>query len=181
MALLRGTAASLADLGLPLFGKTGTTNGPTNVWFVGGSQDIVGGVYIGFDQPRSLGGYVQGSTFAAPIFKQFVQQTRSRWNHRPFMAPADVRMVRIDRVSGKRVFDAEPGTDPRAAVIWEAFKADTEPLRTTRQDELAAQREALIAAIRKGSQARARVAAAPAPAAPSEASVIADESNLAPE
>ena len=177
----RGTAASLADLGLPLFGKTGTTTGPTNVWFVGGSQDIVGGVYIGFDQPRSLGGYAQGSTFAAPIFKQFVQQTRSRWSHRPFMAPADVRMVRIDRVSGKRVFDAEPGTDPKAAVIWEAFKADTEPLRTTRQDELAAQREALIAAIRKGSQARARTAAPAAAAAPSQAAVVVDETSLATE
>jgi penicillin-binding protein 1A len=154
----RGTAMVLSDLGLPLFGKTGTTSGPTNVWFVGGSQDIIGGVYIGYDQPRSLGGYAQGSTFAAPIFKQFVVESRGRWDHRPFMAPADVRMVKIDRVSGKRVFDAEPGTDPKASVIWEAFKADTEPLRTTRQDELATQREALIAAIRKGSQARDRAA-----------------------
>ena len=179
----RGTAVVLSDLGLPLFGKTGTTSGPTNVWFVGGSQDIVGGVYIGFDQPRSLGGYAQGSTFAAPIFKQFVTETRGRWGHRPFMAPADVRMVKIDRISGKRVFDAEPGTDPKASVIWEAFKADTEPLRTTRQDELAAQREALIAAIRKGSQARTRAVAAPVAAAtePSAVSTIAAESAVASE
>ena len=51
------------------------------------SQDVVGAVYIGFDQPRSLGGYVQGGTFAAPIFKQFVQETRNRWSHKPFVAP----------------------------------------------------------------------------------------------
>jgi penicillin-binding protein 1A len=177
----RGTAVTLSDLGLPLFGKTGTTTGPTNVWFVGGSQDIVGGVYLGFDKPRSLGGYAQGSTFAAPIFKQFVQQTRNRWDHRPFMAPADVRMVKIDRVSGKRVFDADPGTDPKAAVIWEAFKADTEPLRTTRQDELAAQREALLAAIRKGSQAKTRAVAAPAAADPAAATVTPNEANVATE
>ncbi|HEY6870285.1 MAG TPA: transglycosylase domain-containing protein, partial [Novosphingobium sp.] len=68
----RGTATVLRDLGLPLFGKTGTTSGPTNVWFMGGSPDIVGGVYMGYDQPHSLGGYAQGGTFAAPIFKQFV-------------------------------------------------------------------------------------------------------------
>jgi penicillin-binding protein 1A len=149
----RGTGTVLRDLNLPLFGKTGTTTGPTNVWFAGGSQDIVGALYIGFDQPRSLGGYVQGGTFAAPIFKQFVQETRNRWSHKPFVAPAEVRMVKIDRVSGKRVFGGEPGNDPKAAVIWEAFKEDTEPARATRQDELVKQRDALLAAIRRGARA----------------------------
>ncbi len=175
----RGTAVTLSDLGIPLFGKTGTTTGPTNVWFVGGSQDIVGGVYIGFDQPRSLGGYAQGSTFAAPIFKQFVQQTRGRWDQRPFTAPADIRMVKIDRASGKRVFDADPGSDPKSSVIWEAFKADTEPRRTTRQDEVAAQREALIAAIRKGSQPKARAAPVDSGAVPSAPPSIAPDNNVA--
>ena len=52
----RGTATVLRDLNRPLFGKTGTTNGPTNVWFVGGTPDIVAGVYLGYDQPRPLGG-----------------------------------------------------------------------------------------------------------------------------
>lgn len=148
----RGTATTLRDLGLPLFGKTGTTTGPTNVWFMGGSQKIVGGVYIGFDAPRSLGGYAQGGTFAAPIFKQFVQESRSRWDHTPFIAPADIRMVKIDRVSGKRVFDGSPTDDPKASIIWEAFKADTEPRRASRQDQIAAQREAIIAAIRKAAR-----------------------------
>src|SRR5690606_19091373 len=50
----RGTATRLRDLDMPLFGKTGTTTGPTNAWFVGGSPDIVAGVYLGFDQPRNL-------------------------------------------------------------------------------------------------------------------------------
>ncbi len=52
----RGTAVRLRDLDLPLFGKTGTTSGPTNAWFIGGSADMVAGVYVGFDQPRNLGG-----------------------------------------------------------------------------------------------------------------------------
>jgi penicillin-binding protein 1A len=146
----RGTAVVLRDLGLPLFGKTGTTSGPTNVWFVGGSQKYVAGVYLGYDQPRSLGGYAQGGRIAAPIFKQFVQATRPRWSSLPFVAPEGIRMVRIDRVTGKRVFGVEPGDDPKSGIIWEAFKPDTEPVRATRADDLAKQRDALVAAIARG-------------------------------
>ena len=56
----RGTATILRDLDRPMFGKTGTTSGPTNVWFVGGTPDIVAGVYIGYDQPRRMGGMRAG-------------------------------------------------------------------------------------------------------------------------
>jgi penicillin-binding protein 1A len=150
----RGTATVLRDLNLPLFGKTGTTTGPTNVWFAGGSQDLVGAVYLGYDQPRSLGGYAQGGSIAAPMFKQFVQQTRNRWSDRPFVSPANIHWVKIDRVSGKKVFAGEPTSDPRSGIIWEAFKADSEAQRTTRRDELSKQRDALIAAIRRGAQSQ---------------------------
>jgi len=145
----RGTATVLRDLGMPLFGKTGTTSGPTDVWFVGGSPDVVGGVYIGYDQPRSLGGWAQGGRVAAPIFKQFVQETKGKWLGRPFLAPAGVRMVRIDRRSGKRVFDGWPTDEPMASVIWEAFKPDTEPRRTGRQDETDQMRELILAQLRR--------------------------------
>jgi penicillin-binding protein 1A len=145
----RGTAVVLRDLDMPLFGKTGTTTGPTNVWFVGGSPDIVAGVYMGFDQPRNMGGYAQGGTLAAPIFKQFVQESKGRWSGRPFLAPPGVRMVRVDRRTGKRVFDAWPTDDPKAGVIWEAFKPDTEPRRGGRQDEIDAMRELILAQLRR--------------------------------
>ena len=134
--ITRGTATRLRGLELPLFGKTGTSSGPTNAWFVGGSPDIVAGTYLGFDQPRSMGGYVQGGNTAAPIFQQFVTKTKERWTDEPFVAPAGVRMVRIDRNSGKRVFGGTPSDDAKAAIIWEAFKPDTEPDRSTRQDEV---------------------------------------------
>ncbi|NBW74765.1 MAG: penicillin-binding protein [Sphingomonadaceae bacterium] len=150
----RGTATVLRDLGLPLFGKTGTTTGPTNVWFAGGSQDIVGAVYLGYDQPRSLGGYAQGGSIAAPMFKQFILESRNRWFNRPFVAPANIHWVKIDRVSGSKVFAGNQTDDPKSSIIWEAFKADSEVPRTTRQDDLAKQRDALIAQIRRGSQAR---------------------------
>jgi penicillin-binding protein 1A len=151
--ITRGTAVVLRDLGLPLFGKTGTTTGPTDVWFVGGSQKFVVGVYLGYDRPRSLGGYAQGGRIAAPMFKQVVQTTRKRWSELPFVAPEGIRMVRIDRVSGKRVFGVEPGDQAKSSVIWEAFKPDTEPARPTRADDLVKQRDALFAAIARGRQA----------------------------
>jgi penicillin-binding protein 1A len=145
----RGTAVRLRSLGLPLAGKTGTTNGPTNAWFVGGSPDLVAGTYLGFDQPRDMGGYVQGGNTAGPIFKDFVEATRKRWSGRPFLAPAGIRMVRIDRRTGTRVFDAEPTDDPLSGVIWEAFKPDTEPRRTQRQDQIDAMRELILAQLRR--------------------------------
>ena len=54
----------------------------------------------------------------------------------PFTAPKGIRMVRIDRQSGRRVYGSWPGTDPKAAIIWEAFKPESEPRRTIREDEI---------------------------------------------
>ncbi len=134
----RGTATILRDLDRPLFGKTGTTNGPTDVWFVGGSPHVVAGLYLGYDQPRNMGGYAQGGSLAAPIFKQFARKALEGMPKTPFVAPQGVRLVRVDRKSGKRVYGSWPGDDPKSAVIWEAFKAETEPKRTIRQAELEA-------------------------------------------
>jgi penicillin-binding protein 1A len=133
----RGTAVVLRDLKRPLFGKTGTTSGPTNVWFIGGSPEIVAGVYMGFDQPRPMGGYAQGGTLAAPIFKQFAIAAFKDMPPIPFRIAPGIRMVRIDRRSGQKVFGAWPTDDPKAAVIWEAFKPESEPRRTFGRDETA--------------------------------------------
>ena len=150
----RGTAIALSDLGLPLFGKTGTTSGPTNVWFCGGNQDLVGGVYLGYDAPRSLGGYAQGGTIAAPIFKQLILATKPRWSTKPFVAPRDIHWVKVDRISGQRVFTGIPTNDPKASVIWETFKAESEARPGPQTDVVAAQRSALLNAIRRGAQSR---------------------------
>ena len=148
--ITRGTAANLRDLGLPLFGKTGTTSGPTNVWFVGGSPNIVAGTYIGYDQPRSLGGYAQGATFAVPIFRQFLLATRDHWDHTPFVAPPGISMIRIDRQSGQRVFTGDASDDPGASVIWEAFKPETAPARETHEQAADAKRGELLDLVRRG-------------------------------
>jgi len=129
----RGTATRLRSLNRPLFGKTGTTSGPTNVWFVGGTPDVVAGVYIGYDQPRPMGHAAQGGRIAAPIFGQWAEVAFKDLPKTPFVAPAGIRWVRIDRASGKRVYGVFPTTeDPKSAVIWEAFQPQTEPRRSYR-------------------------------------------------
>lgn len=149
-AVSRGTATVLNPVELPLFGKTGTTTGPKDVWFIGGTQQYVAGAYVGFDQPRNMGGYAYGGTISAPIIKSLIEKTRSKWSDLPPVAPNGVRMVRVDRRSGKRVLDGWPTDDPRSAIIWEAFKPDTEPERYTRQDEIAARRNEILQLIRAG-------------------------------
>jgi penicillin-binding protein 1A len=141
----RGTAVALKDMGRPLFGKTGTTTGPKEVWFVGGSADLVAGVYIGFDTPRDMGGYAQGGTLAVPIFKQFAEQAMENMPVVPFRGAPGIRMVRIDRASGRRVFGAWPSEEPDASVIWEAFKPSSEPTRSMRRDEQSTVSKAKVA------------------------------------
>ena len=147
----RGTATVLRDLNRPLFGKTGTTNGPTNVWFVGGTPDIVAGVYLGYDQPRSLGGYAQGGRISAPIWKQWALTALKNQPKVPFVAPPGIRWVRIDRASGKPVFGVFPtSNEAQPSVIWEAFQPQTEEQRTQRSSmgdpyNEATQQQALIA------------------------------------
>ena len=149
----RGTAQRLRDLGRPLFGKTGTTTGPNDVWFIGGTADIVAGVYVGYDQPRSLGGYAQGGRIAAPIFEQFARAAIKDMPVVEFRAPAGIRMVRIDRRSGRKVFGTWPSNEPKAAVIWEAFKPETEPRRSIRRDQIAAREAAATPTRRRAAAA----------------------------
>ena len=128
--ITRGTGTELLKLNRPLAGKTGTTSGPRDVWFVGGTQQLVAGLYLGYDKPRDMGGYVQGGTVAAPIWRRFGELALKDAPQLPFTIPAGVRMVRVDRRSGKRVYGPWPGPENKAAVIWEAFKPDSEPRRT---------------------------------------------------
>ncbi|HUG45599.1 MAG TPA: PBP1A family penicillin-binding protein [Sphingomicrobium sp.] len=156
----RGTATVLRDLDRPLFGKTGTTSGPTNVWFVGGSPDIVAGVYVGYDQPRAMGHAAQGGRIAAPIFKEWAQAALKDQPKTPFVAPSGIRWVRVDRGSGRRVFGTFPTqTDPKSQVIWEAFRPQTEPRRSFRRADAKeaermaqAKEEVRRAASRRGSK-----------------------------
>jgi penicillin-binding protein 1A len=131
----RGTAKVLRGLDRPIMGKTGTTTGPKDVWFVGGTPDMVAGVYIGYDQPRNLGSWAQGGRVAAPIWGQVAREMLKDKPARPFTAPPGVRMVRVERRTGRKVFGGWPSDDGNSAIIWEAFRPDSEPTRVVRRSD----------------------------------------------
>ena len=64
-------------------GKTGTTNKNMDTWFIGYTSKIVIGVYVGFDEPKSLGKYETGAKTALPIFKNFVENVVNKGNALP--------------------------------------------------------------------------------------------------
>jgi penicillin-binding protein 1A len=117
----RGTGTAVKAVGKPLAGKTGTTNEGRDVWFMGFSPDLVAGVYLGFDQPRSLGEKATGGRYSAPIFRDFMMEALKNEPATPFRVPPGIRLVRTDYYTGMR---AAPGA---GKVIWEAFKPGTEP------------------------------------------------------
>lgn len=117
----RGTAMKLKELGRPLAGKTGTTNESKDTWFIGFSPDLVAGVFVGFDEPRSLGKRETGASAALPIFKTFMEEALKDQPLIPFRMPPGIRNVQIDARTGTRAMSGGGN------VIWEAFVAGTEP------------------------------------------------------
>ena len=104
----RGTAAQASVLGRPIGGKTGTTNDFRSAWFVGFSPDIVVGVFVGFDDNRSLGNNETGAVDAVPIFIDFMQTALQGTPVHDFKKPADLKFADVHG-------------------ILEGFRAGTEP------------------------------------------------------
>ena len=112
----RGTGKGLKDLKLELAGKTGTTNKNTDTWFIGFTSNLVVGVYVGYDNPKSLGKFETGSKTAMPIFKEFIKKTANTFNARPFKVAENIKMMVVDSITGKK---ANPKTQ---LAIIESFK-----------------------------------------------------------
>ena len=119
----RGTAAYSvgAQIKKPLAGKTGTSQDAQSVWFIGFSPDLACGVYVGFDNPRTLGPKEQGATVAAPIFRDFMKDALADAPPTPFRVAPGIEEVPVDWKSGNPVPPGTPGA------IMEAFKAGTAP------------------------------------------------------
>ncbi len=117
----RGTGRSIAQIGKPLAGKTGTSNDSVDTWFVGFSPDLVVGVFVGFDEPKSLGKHETGSSAAAPIFKAFMEKALKDKPGTPFRIPPGTRLIRVNHDTGQR---AEVGD---RNVILEAFRPGEAP------------------------------------------------------
>ena len=113
-----GTGSRLRTLGKHLAGKTGTTNKNQDAWFVGFSPDLVVAVYVGFDNPRTLGKFETGAAAALPIFYDFMQQAMAEYADVPFRIPSGIKLVRVNHKTGK------PATPNDDVVIWEALKPE---------------------------------------------------------
>ncbi|MEP9389415.1 penicillin-binding protein 1A [Mesorhizobium sp. KR9-304] len=119
--VLRGTATTLLELNRPVAGKTGTTNDEKDAWFIGFTPNLVVGLYIGFDQPQTLGKGTTGGGLAAPIFKEFMAEALKDTPPVNFQVPEGMTLIAINRKTGMRAEEGEPGT------IMEAFKPGTGP------------------------------------------------------
>jgi penicillin-binding protein 1A len=123
----RGTATSVRQQipeSVPVAGKTGTTNDNTDVWFVGMTPDLVAGVWIGFDRPRTITPGAAGGSLAAPIWAQMIARGGTGAGRVPWTAPAGVFSAELDRVTGRL---ADPETPPESRYT-EYFLGGTEPL-----------------------------------------------------
>ena len=96
----RGTGKKLRDLKVPLGGKTGTTNNNYDAWFIGFTSNLVIGVYVGFDNPKSLGKYETGSKAALPIFKDFVQKALFKEDFKEFKIPKGIYLTSLNYDTG---------------------------------------------------------------------------------
>ena len=96
----RGTAKKLKSLKVPLAGKTGTTNDNYDAWFIGFSSNLVIGVYIGYDNPKSLGKNETGSKAALPIFKDFVENALFREDFKDFDIPKNIYLTSLNYDTG---------------------------------------------------------------------------------
>ena len=98
----RGTAKKIKDLKLNIAGKTGTTNKNTDTWFIGFTSNLLIGVYVGSDNPVSLGKYETGSKTALPIFKEFIKKVVKKSEARPFKAAKGTVMMVVDPITGQK-------------------------------------------------------------------------------
>jgi len=116
----RGTAPQVgAELKRPIAGKTGTTNDSRDNWFIGSTPDYTVGIYVGFDEPRTLGEQETGGGTSAPIYVRIGHVLFKDKPPVPFRIPPGLRIVRVDHDSGL------PSSGPNS--IDEAFKPGTEP------------------------------------------------------
>mgnify|MGYP000297726141 CR=1 FL=1 len=114
----RGTGRKLRDLNLSLAGKTGTTNKNMDAWFLGFTSKLVIGVYVGFDEPKTLGRYETGAKAALPIFKEFVKKVIRKKDALPFKVPKGINLVIVDVETGLKP------NDNTKKVIYESFKTE---------------------------------------------------------
>ncbi len=123
----RGTGDAVKAVGRPIAGKTGTTNDYRDAWFEGFTPDLAAGVYVGYDDPRSLGKDETGGHVAAPIFRDFMIAALKNTPATDFRIPPGLRVYRVSAATGLPVSGDGPA-------IYEAYKPGTEPGQSRHPD-----------------------------------------------
>lgn len=122
----KGTGQAARALNRPIAGKTGTTNDYVNAWFIGGAPNLVTGVYVGFDDRRSLGQSETGAHAALPIWMGFMKEALNQLPVVPFEIPDGVAFVKVDESTG--LLESEQDGDGQQGVV-ELFTKGSEPTR----------------------------------------------------
>jgi penicillin-binding protein 1A len=117
----RGTGRRASAIGRPAAGKTGTTNDLNDAWFMGYTPQLLAGVWVGFDEKRSLGPHETGGRVAAPIWLQFMEHALDGMPVADFPVPQGIVLTPINPRTGERAIPGDTGA------IIEAFRRGTEP------------------------------------------------------
>jgi penicillin-binding protein 1A len=130
-AVQRGTAKKLRSLNVPLAGKTGTTNDNYDAWFIGFSSNLVVGVYIGYDNPKTLGKYETGSKAALPIFKNFVENALFKEDFDDFKIPENIYLTSLNYDTGTKSTQGEKNSIIEALKLRDINNIDNNNLIST--------------------------------------------------
>ena len=130
-AVQRGTAKKLRSLKVPLAGKTGTTNDNYDAWFIGFSSNLVIGVYIGYDNPKTLGKFETGSKAALPIFKDFVEKALYKEDFSEFQVPENIYLTSLNYDTGVKSASGEKNSIIEALKLGDINNLDNNNLILT--------------------------------------------------
>ena len=120
-AVTRGTGKKVSIIKKPLAGKTGTTNDSNDTWFIGFSPDLVVGIFVGFDTPKTLGPRETGASVASPMFRDFMQLALDQSDVPPFRIPSRAKLIKVNLKTGNIARKSDKN------VILETFYPGTEP------------------------------------------------------
>jgi penicillin-binding protein 1A len=121
--ITEGTGTAAADLGMPVAGKTGTSNESRDAWFIGMTPGFAVGVWIGFDDNRPLGDRESGGKTALPVYIELMKQIGKNERTAQWPRPANVTPVLVDKVTGLLA----PEGAPEGSAYTEVFVTGTEP------------------------------------------------------
>ena len=114
----RGTAKKMRNSKIPIAGKTGTTNNNVDAWFIGFTPDLVIGVYVGFDDPDTLGKFETGAKAALPVFEDIIKKLPKK-NISPFFKVSPgINLIKINNTTGT-ISPIDTGSS-----ILESFKSN---------------------------------------------------------